>query len=159
MSSISGRERDAQTRLDDVLVVVDHAHRKREQIGCAAFELHPVAIAVRMHAEAEGHLVKEARSGEGFGNVERARRRKRSAVRRCDRQVGPRHDRADRIDDPLRGRVQRGSIAEGARSVLKLERRATDLAEGQHEFDVTRVFLSGGIEVATMREGRGEAAV
>src|SRR2546428_13658376 len=97
MALLARRKWNELSRLDDLVVSVEHADGTRDEFGRAAFELHPVPVAVVVHAEAKRDLGQKTRHG---------KRRSRS-----DRT--PRNERANGGDDPFTGaRVRRGDTAE-----------------------------------------------
>jgi len=55
--------------------------------------------------------------------------------------------------------VERGVTAEDLRAVGELHRRATDLADRDHEFDEPRVLVRGSVDIAGVREHRREATM
>ena len=141
MTLLPGAERNALTRLDHIVVIVEKAHGCWNELRRPAFELHPVPIAVVVDAEAERDLREKPRHREG--------RRRRTG----------RHERADRGDDLLRGLPKRGVAAEDLRAVRELHRRARDVADRQHELDKARVLVRRPVDVAAVGEHRGEAPV
>src|SRR2546426_1142149 len=121
MPLLTGRESDAATRVEHVVLAVHEPDGGGGELVVAALELEPVAPVILVDAEAKWHL------------AEQAWRRQRL---RLDGGRGERRDeRADREGDLLRGVAEHGVPAEHPYPVGELRHSAADVAEGEHEID------------------------